>query len=366
MNHGTANVIKPLAVLLAFTLALGACGETGQSPSIATPPATVNAAIAIVQKTVLPVISTAPGTIIAAQQAQIASRLTGFIREINVQEGQNVVAGQRLFTVDPADIQGQVTQARSGLAQAEATFADARNDYQRFGALYKEEAIPKQQWDKVRLQHDIARQQVTAARAGLAAANAQMRYATLTAPFSGVITQKMANAGDLATPGRPILILENQSSLQVQANVSSEVFARLKQGENVLMQVNGADQSIPGKIARLVPTADPITHTYLVKIDLPANTQLRSGMYVLVSFVTGEREGLRVPLSAVLDRAGIPGVFVVDMQDIAHYRMVRVGDRREGQAEIQSGLTAGERIVVSPPPQLQSGDKVVNAGSGNV
>lgn len=366
MNHRTTNAIKAAALMLALALALSGCGEADKQQQTTTPTATVSADIGVVQKTVLPIITTASGTIIAEQQAQIASRLTGFIRDINVQEGQNVVAGQRLFTVDPADIQGQVTQAQSGLAQAEATLADAKNDYQRFGTLYKEEAIPKQQWDKVRLQHDVARQQVAAARAGLATAAAQMRYATLTAPFSGIITQKLANVGDLATPGRPVLVIENQSRLQVQTGVSSDVFARLKQGESVSIQVNGADTAITGKIARLVPTADPITRTYLVKIDLPPGPQLQSGMYVLVAFATGERASVRVPQSAVLDRAGITGVFVLDAQNTAHYRMVRVGDSRDGQVEIQAGLTAGERIVVSPTPKLQSGDKVINSGIGNV
>lgn len=366
MNHRAMKAIKPATVALALTLALSGCGEKDKQQQTATPAASVTAHIAVVQKTVLPVISTAPGSVIAEQQAQIASRLMGFIREINVQEGQSVVAGQRLFTVDPSDIQGQVSQARAGLAQAEAGLADAKNDYQRFATLYKEEAIPKQQWDKIRLQYQVAQQQAAAARAGLGSAAAQMRYATLTAPFAGIITQKLANVGDLATPGKPVLMLENQSRLQVQTSVSSAVFNHLKLGDSVSLQANGTGTAITGKIARLVPAADPATRTYLVKIDLPQGTQLKSGMYVLVAFPTGQREGVRVPQSAVLDRAGITGVFVVDNQGIAHYRMVRVGDSSDGQVEIQAGLTPGERVVTSATAQLQSGDKIVNAGSGNV
>ncbi len=365
MNHRAMKAIKPATVALALTLALSGCGEKDKQQQTATPAASVTAHIAVVQKTVLPVISTAPGSVIAEQQAQIASRLMGFIREINVQEGQSVVAGQRLFTVDPSDIQGQVSQARAGLAQAEAGLADAKNDYQRFATLYKEEAIPKQQWDKIRLQYQVAQQQAAAARAGLGSAAAQMRYATLTAPFAGIITQKLANVGDLAAPGKPVLMLENQSRLQVQTSVSSAVFNHLKLGDSVSLQA-GSSTAITGKIARLVPAADPATRTYLVKIDLPQGTQLKSGMYVLVAFPTGQREGVRVPQSAVLDRAGITGVFVVDNQGIAHYRMVRVGDSSDGQVEIQAGLTPGERVVTSATAQLQSGDKIVNAGSGNV
>ncbi|BBP03210.1 efflux RND transporter periplasmic adaptor subunit [Sulfuriferula plumbiphila] len=360
------KAIKSAAVALGLALALAGCSEKDQQQQTTTQAATVTADMAVVQKTVLPIIATAPGSVIAEQQAQIASRLMGFIREMNVQEGQSVVAGQRLFTVDPTDIQGQVSQAKAGLAQAEAALADAKNDYQRFGALYKEEAIPKQQWDKVRLQYQVARQQAAAARAGLGTAAAQMRYATLTAPFAGIITQKLANVGDLATPGRPVLMLENPARLQVQTSVSSDVFAHLKLGDSVSLQVNGTGTAITGTIARLVPAADPVTRTYLVKIDLPQGTRFKSGMYVLVAFPTGQREGVRVPQPAVLDRAGITGVFVVDAQGIAHYRMVRVGDTSAGQVEIQAGLTPGERVVTSATANLQSGDKIVSAGGGNV
>ena len=365
MNPRDMKVIQSAALALSIALTLSACGDKSQQQaSIQT--RTVNAETAIVQRVSLPIVATAPGGVIAEQQAQIASRLMGFIREIDVHEGQTVVAGQRLFRLDPTDIQGQMSQAKAGLAQAEAALADAQSDYTRFGNLYKEEAIPKLQWDKIRLQYQVAQQQAAAARAGLDTASSQMRYATLTAPFAGVITQKLANVGDLAVPGRPLLMLEGQSKLQVQTNVSSDVYAHLKQGDSVSLAAGDAGTSVTGKIARMVPAADPVAHSYLVKIDLPKDNQLKSGMYVLVSFDIGQREGLRVPRSAVLDRAGITGVFVVDAQGIARYRMVRVGDTSDGQVEVQAGLTPGERIVTSATAEIQSGDKVVNAGAGHV
>lgn len=364
VNPRDLKVIPTAAVAFALAFAFSGCGEKNpQQASIQTH--AVDAETAVVQKATLPIVATAPGAVIAEQQAQIASRLMGFIREIDVHEGQTVVAGQRLFTLDPTDIQGQVRQAKAGLAQAEAALADAQGDYTRFGNLYKEEAIAKLQWDKVRLQYQVAQQQAASARAGLDTAASQMRYATLTAPFAGVITQKLANVGDLAAPGRPLLVLESPSKLQVQTNVSSDVYAHLKQGDSVNVQAGDTGTAISGKIARLVPAADPVAHSYLVKIDLPKDSQFKSGMYVLVSFPIGQREGVRVPQSAVLDRAGITGVFVVDAQGMARYRMVRVGQTSDGQVEVQAGLAAGERVVTSATAELQSGDKVVKAGGGS-
>jgi len=362
------NFKFPVLLALVASIAFGAltgCGEKTPDSRKADPGAIVKATLITVEKAVLPVVSTSPGTVVAEQQAQIASRLMGFIRELNVREGQAVSAGQRLFTVDPADIQGQVNMARAGLLQAEAALADARNDYERFGTLYKEEAVPKLQWDKIRLQYQVSQQQAAAARAASDTAGAQMKYATVTAPFAGVITQKMAHAGDLAAPGRPVLVLENQDHMQVQTSVTAEVFARLAPGQEVSILQDGQQGEIVGKVASRVPAADPVTHSHLVKIDLPRGAVFSSGTFVQVAFPLGTREGLRVPVGAILERAGITGVFVADAEARVQYRMVRTGQTSGGMVEIQAGLNPGERVVTSSTTALQSGDKVASQGGGN-
>lgn len=324
---------------------------------------TVTAEVQTVQQAPLSVRVEAPGAVVSEDQVQVASRLMGYIREIKVEEGQSVKAGQLLFVVDPSDIQGQMNQARAGLAQAEAALADAKLDYERFGTLYKEEAIPKLQWDKVRLQYQVAQQQAAAARAGLGLASSQMRYASVVAPINGVVTQKMANAGDLAAPGRPVLVIEGLKKLQVRTQVSSDVYARIKTGEKVTVTPDGDANLAPieGVIAQVVPAADPASHSHLVKIDLPAASGLSSGNFVRVGFAVGSREGIRVPAAALAERAGITGVFVVDVQGIARYRMVRTGAAEQGMVEVVSGLNPGDKVVVSNVSQLENGDKVSGA-----
>ena len=348
------------AAALVLLGALGGCGDHAKDQVAAPAGATVQATVISVEKANLPMVATAPGNVIAAQQAMIASRLMGFLREIYVEEGQHVTAGQKLFAVDPTDIQGQMAMAKAGLTPAQAALADAKNDYERFGALYKDEAIPKMQWDKIRLQYQMTEQQVGMARAGYETAASQMRYATVTAPFAGVVTQKMANAGAMAAPGQPVLMLENTDKLQVQTSVSNDVLSQLKLGTEVGLSAEGQSANIVGKVANLVPSADPMTHSHLVKIDLPTNSGLRSGSFVQVAFNLGEREGLRLPEAAVQNRAGITGVFVVDAQGIARYRMVRTGTVSAGQVEILAGLNPGEKVVSTSTAALQNGDKVTN------
>jgi RND family efflux transporter MFP subunit len=352
------SLLALTAVGLALSL-ISACGEKKAATGAAAPLGrTVAAEVRTVQKTSLTQRVALPGIVASEDQVQVASRLMGFIREIRVEEGQTVKAGQLLFVVDPTDIQGQVSQARAGLAQAEAALADAQSDYDRFGALYKEEAIPKAQWDKVRLQYQIAQQQVAAARASLGTASSQLRYASVTAPIAGVVTQKMANAGDLAAPGRPIVVIEGLSKLQVRTNVSDRVFEHLKPGDKVSIAVEYRDAQLEGVIARAVPAADPVSHTHLVKIALPKSSALQSGSFVRVEFGVGGQDGILIPARAVVERAGIKGVFVVDEQGIARFRMVRSGAVENGLVEIQAGLMPGEGIAITQTGQLENGDKV--------
>ncbi|MGC9162516.1 MAG: efflux RND transporter periplasmic adaptor subunit [Thiomonas sp.] len=349
----------PLALALSAVL-LSACGHQTETAQTAAPPRVVAAQTLKLAPSDQQNLTLLPGTVMSSNQVQVASRLMGYIRTLTVKEGQTVKAGQLLFEVDPTDIQGQVAQARAGLAQAQANLANAKSDYERFGNLFKEQAIPRQQWDQVQLRYQVAQQQVAAAQAGYNTAAAQMRYSAVTAPISGVVVQKLANQGDLAAPGRPVLVLEGQGKLQVATQVPGEVFDKIKIGDKV--QVFAGGKTITGTIAQAVPVADPVSHTHTVKIDLPADAGLDSGSFVRVGFAVGSTPQLRVPQSAVVDRAGMTGVFVVDKEGIAHFRLVRLGAQVGSEVEIQAGLNPNDTIVTSNLSEVENGVKI---GGGN-
>lgn len=356
MNVQHRSMGKLALILLVL---LSACQPQDQAAEVKAQ--TVAAQVLTVNLTAMPVFDATPGSVISEQQVQVASRLMGYIRDIQVHEGDAVKAGQLLFTIDPSDIQGQVVQARAGHAQAEAALGDAKSDFERFSNLYKEESVPKLQYDKMKLQYSIAQSQARAARAGLDMAESQLRYAEVRAPIAGVVTQKMASAGDLAAPGRPVLVLENPGRLVVQTSVSNETYLLLKLGDSALVEISG--QALEGKIVRLVPAADALSHTHLVKLDLPDAKGLTSGAFARVRFNVGAGQGISVPKSAILQRAGITGVFVVDGQGVARYRMVRTGEDRDGAVEISAGLNPGEKVVVGNADKLSSGDLVQLTGS---
>ena len=302
-----------------------------------------------------------PGTVTAHQQVQLSSRLSGYIRAMSVRDGQAVKAGQLLFEVDPTDVLGQVQQAQAGLAEAESALTDARSNYDRFKALYAQQAIPEKQWDQVKSAYAMAQARAAAARGGISTARSQLRYARVTAPFSGIITRKFMQNGDLASPGQPILGLANTSRLEVQCSVSGALYRSLQIGQKVAVISDG--KSVSATVLDMVGAADAMTHGHMVKLSLPAASALQAGDYVSVEVPVTQRRALMVPAAALLDRAGIPGVFVVDAQGIAHYRMVRPGQRTPEGVEILSGLSAGETVVAGNLTAVNNGDHIAPTGA---
>jgi RND family efflux transporter MFP subunit len=359
MTHALSATIKPLtaALALALSFSLSGCGSEDHSKAQAEPATTVQAQVTAIQPVEVQATTPTPGTVVALESVKVASRLMGYIKDIAVVEGQSVKAGQRLFTIDPLDIEGAVAQARLGLQQAEDALQDAKADFQRFEALYKDEVVSRQQYEKMKLNYDIAVSRAAQAKAGLGTAQGQMRYASVSSPINGVVTQKLAMEGDIAAPGHPVLMVENPARLQVQTSVPEALFKTLKPGQAVRVEVDGLAQPVTAKVARLSPAADPVSHTYMVKLDVAA-PGLQSGAFARVLFPTGSRLMLAVPKSAVLERAGITGVFVVDAQGIARYRMVRTGAETDGQVEILSGLNPGERVVTGNANAVNNGNKV--------
>ncbi len=351
-------------ILMASALVLAAGCEQKQEAAKETTvgnqakPQVIEAHVAEVSLGAIPMTVVVPGAVVPDQKANIASRLMGYIKEMKVDVGQKVKAGDLLFAIDPTDIKSQIAQAQAAYQQAKAALDDAKLDYDRFSKLYKDDSVSKQQFDKIRLQYSVAQENLAAAKSGLEQAKAQLKYANVKAPFDGVVVQKMASVGDLAAPGHPILVLENLSSLSVQTQVSNDLFARLHIGDKAIVEIEGMEKPVIGTIYALVSAADPKTRTHTVKLSLKEVKNVNSGTFARVIFNKGNRQAIVVPNTAVVNRSGIQGVFVLDDQNHAYFRMVRPGMAIGPLVEIQSGLSLGERIVLDRNQSLLNGDVV--------
>lgn len=319
-----------------------------------------------VEMNALPIYAQYPGTVISVNQVKIASRLMGYIREIKVHAGQSVKKGQLLLVMDQSDVLSRINQAHAGVEKAKAALAVAQSNYRRYRTLYKEQAIPQQQFEQFQLAYQAAKSDYQAARAALHTAKSQQSYARIRAPFSGTIVQKLVDQGQLAGPGQPLLVIQSAGHMQVETQVDALAFRHLRLGQSVNIVVDGANlqaQVIQGVVERLVAAADPMTHTHLVKIGLPAQSAVYPGEYATVKVKVGSESGILVPRSALYDRGGITGVFVVDTNHQAAFRMVRVGPSVNHQIAILSGLIPGEVVIISHQSSIQNGTRVGGASS---
>jgi len=357
------QLVKVLSLtVLASAMGLVGCTQEDNHEAKVESQQTISANIATVELGTVPMLAVVPGAVVSDQKAEISSRLIGYIKDLNVKVGQKVKRGELLFSIDSTDVKSQITQANAGYQQALAALEDAKLDFDRFTKLYKEDSVSKQQFDKVRLQYSVSQENLAAAKSGLDQAKSQLSYANVRAPFTGVIVEKMANAGALASPGQPIVVIENLQSISVQTEVAGELFAVLRAGDAAEVLIDGQAEALKGVIYTLVSAANPKTRTHTVKLSLPAINNVNSGTFARVSFKRGERLTMMVPSSAIVERAGISGVFVVK-DGSAYFSMVRPGMRMDGQTEIQAGLNLGERIVIDNNQSLLNGDIVETVAS---
>ncbi len=330
--------LLPRASVLLAALFLGACGASHDSAG--TPGGTaVGAATIVVAPVTATAFSQSPGTIVATRTARIASRLSGYVHSLDVDVGDRVKAGQLLLTIDNRDVEAQVAQAR-------AVYDDATFNYQRYTNLYKQQAVSRQEYEAVKRNYATA-------KAGLAQAEAQRAYAEVRAPFAGAITARFVEAGDLATPGKPLLVLQAPEHLEVHSQVPNQAYAALATGNTVY--VASAGTRLAATVVQLSPAADPTTETHLLKATLAAGSEFAPGEYVSVLVPVGTNRVLFVPDTAIVTRTGLSEVFVVDSSHRAHLRMVRLGAHRGTRTEILSGLEAGERIVTQPGSAVTNG-----------
>jgi len=280
------------------------------------------------------------GTVRSKTRAVIEASVGGRIETLAASPGQLVKKGELIAQLDVREIQARLDQAK-------ATLDQANRDLERFTKLLEQNVLTKAEYDTAEARQRIAKAAVTEAETMLG-------YAKVTAPFSGVITRKLSDVGDLASPGRGIVELEDPDTLRVEAAVPEGLIRLLKMGAG--MEVRTAELASPATatVSEIAPAADPASRTSLVKLDLPANAGLRLGQFVRVAVPVGEKSSLRLPASALVLRGQMEMVFVA-ANKTAQMRLVKTGRQANGEIEIVSGLEAGERVVVDGAGKLLDG-----------
>jgi len=322
------------------------------------------------QEQQVPVSLRSTGTVHARETAVVSAQVMGRIQQVLVREGDSVRAGQTLVVLGDAALRAQVEQAQAGVkaalnmeAAAHTNAALSASTLGRYKQLESEKSVSPQEMDEVSRRAEAAAASLEATRAQTDAARAQesgartiMSYTRLVAPFAGVVTSRMADPGTMAAPGVPIIQLDQAGALQLDATVDESVIGAIRKGMKLTVNVNGAGAT--GSVAEIVPAADPSSHSFLVKIDLPSSTQTHAGMYGTAEIAHGARQAILIPRSAIVARGSLNCVYVLDGQGIAQLRSITLGAALGNLVEVLSGVSAGEKLVDLPSDRELAGKRI--------
>ena len=366
---GLAVALLTLGLLV---IGMAACTSDKQH-SASAPEIVSNVPLFVAQKTTVPDYVEATGTVRAAQSAQLASQVMGTITRVNVHEGDAVRRGQVLITIDEAQAKASYQSATAGLqasqqaiAAADADYALAESTMKRYQMLYDKKSVSPQEYDEVKtkLTAAKARRDATHANsaqseAAVAEANTAVGFTRIRAPFDGLIIAKLADAGAMAAPGVPLLTVEDPSRFRLEAIVDESQIAAVRPGASLPVVIDSlGTEVITGKVVQIVPAADPASRTFTVKIDLPSNPQIRSGLFGRARFPRGAHESILVPQTALLHRGQLDAVYVVGKDEVASLRYVTLGKPSAGNIEVLSGLESGERVIAQPDDHELGGKRI--------
>ena len=380
---------KPVGAAILAGLILTACRE---NPRRVQASATASAGVPAVAVKVAPVeavewpaIYEAVGTVKPRVSAVIASKVMGYTREVRVHLGDMVSAGQLLVVIDAPDLDAAWRQAQSARDEASSAIAEADNAVasaranldlvkvtsRRLEDLYEKKSISDQEHDEstARLKaaqaaHEMAvsrRTQLSSkiqqAEEAVAAAAVMRGYSEIRAPFAGTVVEKPVEQGTLATPGAPLLTLEQAGAFRLEVPVDEAFLAPTRVGQPVTVKLEAFEKTITAQVVQIVPSVDPASRAFIVKIDLPSLPGLRSGVYGRAQFSRGTRKIVAVPAGAVISRGPMESVLVAD-EGFARRRLVTTGQRQGDLVEILSGLNSGDQVISSPQDNINDGTRV--------
>jgi RND family efflux transporter MFP subunit len=359
-----------LFAVSAFVVA-GCHGTDSSTPQVIQ---TAQARVVQSRQQQVPLILRATGTVHSRETAVISAQVMGRIQQVLVREGDTVRKGQTIVVLDDATLRASVNQAQAGVRTAQGLQTAAEMDaklavstLERYRQLEAQKSVSPQEMDEVTRRAEAAKARLEAVRAQAEAAQAQesgaqtvLGYSHLVAPFSGVVTARMADPGTIAAPGVSLLQVEQAGALQLHATVDESAIAAIHKGMKVKVTVDSAGfQGKEGAISEIVPAADPASHSFLIKIDLPPSSQLRAGTYGTAEIATGVRQAILIPNSAVVSRGSLACVYVLDSRGIGQLRYLTLGAAQGDFVEALSGISAGEKLVDSPSDRDLAGKRIM-------
>ena len=355
--------MKKIYTLLLFStvLSLASCGNSSEEKIIDKTAAVPVSVSSVAAENNTPFL-TASGKIEAANSASLSTRMMGFVDKVYVNVGQKVTKGQLLISINNSDLSAKQAQTSAGITEAQAAFNNAEKDYQRFQNLFAENSASQKELDDQRARYEMAKARLEGARQMKNEVQSQFAYVNLRAPFSGVVTNKFIEQGDMANPGVPLISVEGPGNFEVTASVPESEISKIKSGTEVQVIVKSSDKILSGTVTEVSTSAKNTGGQYLVKVVLDkTDADILSGMYATVQFPIEKKTDVNmvlVPAEALVKRGQLTGIYTVSQSSTAILRWLRVGRTFGDNVEVLSGLNADENYIISSEGKLFNGAKI--------
>ena len=297
---------------------------------------------------------TAEGVVEAVKQSTVAAQIAGRVVAVNFDVGDRVSKGQVIVRIDPTEVNQMYAASQAQIAQAQATLRNAQAQFERTQRLVEQKFMSAAALDKAQADFKAARAQLAAAEAGGGQAAATRSYATVTAPYSGVVSARHVELGETAVPGKPLMTGFNPQELRVVASVPQRKLDAVRKLAGASVEFPALDQRLQAAKMSILPSADAQTHTTQVRLELPPGVEgLYPGMFARAHFVVGRAKKLLIPAAAVARRSEVAGAYVVGEKGEIRYRQLRLGEAAAGeQIEVLAGVAAGEKVALNPVAAL--------------
>ena len=338
--------MKWFAPLLALLL-LPACGK---EPAPVTAPPGAELKTAQVEWREVDLAYSSEALVEAVRQSTVAAQISGRIVDIRFDTGDYVKKGEVIVRIDERAATQALAASRAQVQEAEAALRNARAGYERSRQLYAQNFISQAALDKAEADYKSAQARVTALLAGAGQAATERGFATVVAPYSGIVSARHIELGEMATPGRPLMTGFDPSTLRVVATVPQAQVSAIQAGGTARVEIPSINKWIEVKRMTVVPAADPRTHTTRIRLELPEDARgVYPGVFARAHFVLGKELRLLVPREAVVRRSEVTAVYVVDDNGRPQLRQVRLGAvADERSIEVLAGLQRGERVALEP------------------
>jgi multidrug efflux pump subunit AcrA (membrane-fusion protein) len=385
--------------LCLLLLATGGCHETPKEKGTKRPAIQVKKTAVALMRVVHPPYE-ATGTVRSEKSIRVSPKVMGYIKKMNVREGDRVKKGQILLIISSPEIEAKVKmaeanlkvalqtreevaahlhEAEAGLDAAKAGYHLAEVTYNRFKNLIHSDSVSRQEFDVVESKYKAAKSGLTragemvqvvrskqaqvearikAAQSMVEEARSYLAYATVRSPINGKVVSKMIDTGNLVAPGTPILALADESVFRLYVSVEESLHSVIRAGDPVGIQF-ASGKVLQSKVDRVVPDVDPKTRTFIVKVLIPSQASgIQPGMFGRATFQLPGQKALLIPARALLTKGQVEMVFVVTPEQFCQMRLVKVGKHYGNDVEILSGLESGEKIILEDVQKAVDGAKV--------